>query len=197
MYGTLHHRLNELAATVMSGQFVQDRYFGRLLGCETGRGAAESRRTKLSTNTKEDAVRFVILRKADKNTEAGAMPTKDVLQAMSDYMEQMGKAGILRGAEGFHPSSKGARVRFLKGTATVVNGPFSPPTDLVAGFCIIDVTSRDEALNWAKRWPSIDASGNAELEVLQVHEADDFGEVFTPELREKEENLREQIAGRK
>ena len=139
-------------------------------------------------------MRFIIFRKADKNTEAGAMPPKELHQAMGNYVEAMAKAGVLKGAEGFQPSSKGARVRFSKGIPTVANGPFAAPTDIVAGFCLLDVKSKDEAIEWAKKWPTIDAGGNVELEVRQLHEAEDFGEEFTPEMREKEEKLRRKIA---
>ena len=142
-------------------------------------------------------MRFVIFRKGDRTTEAGVMPSHQMLALMSDYMEEMGKAGVLLSAEGFQPSSKGARVKFSQGKPKVTNGPFDKADKPVAGFCLIQVKSKDEAIDWAKRWPALDAGGEVELEIRQVHEAEDFGEEFTPDLREKEERLRQQIAKKK
>lgn len=139
-------------------------------------------------------MRFIILRKADQTTEMGVMPSHDMLAVMSNYLEEMGKAGVLLSAEGFQPSSKGARVKFSHGKPKATNGPFDKPDGLVAGYCLIQVKSKDEAIEWAKRWPALDSGGEVELELLQVHEVEDFGEDFTAELREKEERLRRQIA---
>jgi hypothetical protein len=141
-------------------------------------------------------VRFIIFRMADKNTEAGTMPPKELHQAMGDYIEAMAKADVLKGAEGFQPTSKGARVRFSKGSPTVVNGPFASATDIVAGFCLLDVKSKDEAIEWAKK-STADGGGNVELEVPQLHEVEDFGEEFTPDMRDREEQLRQEIAAKR
>jgi hypothetical protein len=141
-------------------------------------------------------MRFMILRKADANTEAGVMPSTELLAAMGQYMEEMGKAGILLGGEGLQPSSKASRVRFSNGKPTVIDGPFAETKELLAGYCLIQVKSRAEAIEWGKRWPSIDGGGNLELEIRQVFEAEDFGPEFTPELREAEDKLRSEIGGR-
>jgi hypothetical protein len=142
-------------------------------------------------------MRFMIIRKADAQTEAGVMPSTELLAAMGKYMEEMGKAGILLGGEGLHPSSKAVRVRFSGGTPTFIDGPFAETKELIAGYSIIQVKSREEALAWVKKWPKEDADGNAELEVRQIFEAEDFGEEFTPELREAEERLRAEIGEKK
>ncbi len=137
-------------------------------------------------------MRFMILRKADKKTEAGVMPSRELLAAMGAYMEEMGKAGVLLSGDGLQPTSKGARVKFAGGTPTVTDGPFTETKELLAGFCIIQVKSKQEAIDWVKRWPPLD--GDVELEIRQLFEAEDFGEEFTPELREQEEKLRAGIA---
>jgi hypothetical protein len=130
----------------------------------------------------------MIIRRADESTEAGVMPTEAQLAAMLQYNEELGKAGILLAGEGLHPSANGARITFSNGEPTVVDGPFAETKELIAGFTIIQVRSREEALEWVKRWPE----ENVELELRQVFEEDDFGEEFTPELREREQRLREQ-----
>jgi len=142
-------------------------------------------------------MRFMILRKADAQTEAGAMPGAELLAAMGKYMEEMGKAGILLGGEGLHPSSKAARVRFSGGKPSVIDGPFAETKELIAGYALIQVNSRAEAIEWIKKWPAIDGEGNVELEIRQLFEAEDFGPEFTPELREAEDKLRSEIGGRK
>ena len=142
-------------------------------------------------------MRFMIIRKADAQTEAGAMPSTELLAAMGKYMEEMGKAGILLGGEGLHPSSKATRITFSGGKPTVVDGPFAETKELVAGYSLIQVKSREEALDWVKRWPVEDADGNASLELRQIFEAEDFGEAFTPELREAEDRLRAEIEGKR
>jgi hypothetical protein len=134
----------------------------------------------------------MIIRKADKSTEAGVMPTEELLAAMLKYNEELMKAGVLLQGEGLHPSSNGFRVRTNRGKPTVVDGPFTETKELIAGFTMIQVRSREEAIEWVKRWPAED--GDAVLEVRQVFEADDFGTEFTPELREREERLRAQAA---
>ncbi|HEY6615061.1 MAG TPA: YciI family protein [Vicinamibacterales bacterium] len=137
-------------------------------------------------------MRFMIIRKADKSTEAGVMPSEALLAAMLKYNEELMKAGVLLQGEGLQPSSKGFRVRTNSGKPTVVDGPFTETKELIAGFTMIQVRSREEAIEWVKRWPAED--GDAVLEVRQVFEADDFGTEFTPELREREERLRAQAA---
>jgi hypothetical protein len=135
-------------------------------------------------------MRFMILRKADAATEAGVMPSHELLAAMGQYMEEMTKAGVLLAGEGLQPSARGARVRFSQGKASVIDGPFIETKELLAGFCIIRVASREEAIEWVKRWPALDGDGEVELEIRQVFEAEDFGREFTPELREQEERQR-------
>ena len=136
---------------------------------------------------------FMILRKADAQTEAGGMPSQALLAAMGKYMEEMGKAGVLLAGEGLQPTSKGARVKFSAGKPTVIDGPFAETKEQIAGYCVIQVGSRQEAIDWVKRWPALDMDGDVELEIRQIFEAEDFGPEFTPELREAEERLRQQI----
>lgn len=139
-------------------------------------------------------MRFMILVKADKNTEAGVMPSEHLLAEMGRYNEEMAKAGVLLAGEGLHPSSKGARVKFSGEKRTVINGPF--PDDaksLVAGFWLIQVKSKEEAIEWVKRCPN-PLEEEAEIEIRQVFETEDFGTEFTPELREAEERIRAEIA---
>jgi hypothetical protein len=138
----------------------------------------------------------MILRRADSNTEAGVMPSEPLLAAMGNFMEEMSKAGILLGGEGLQPSAKGALVKFTAGKPTVLDGPFTETKELIAGYCMIQVASRQEALEWAKRWPALDADGAVTLEIRQVFEAEDFGEEFTPELRAAEEATRAEVTKR-
>jgi hypothetical protein len=140
-------------------------------------------------------MRFMILRKADPNTEAGALPNQELLAAMGQYMEDMAKAGVLLAGEGLRPTSEGVRVKFTRGKPTVTDGPFAEAKELIAGWSIIQVNSMEEAIEWVKRWPRIDGDGAVELEIRRLYEADDFGAEFTPELREKEERLRAQVTG--
>jgi hypothetical protein len=136
-------------------------------------------------------MKFMILVKADKNSEAGCMPDEKLLTEMGKYNEELAKAGIMLAGEGLHPTSKGTRVKFAGRKHTVTNGPFPESKDLIAGFWIWQVKSKDEAIEWVKRAPFGDG---AEIEIRQVHEAEDFGEAFTPELREQEERVAVQIA---
>ena len=138
-------------------------------------------------------MRFMILRKADQTTEAGVLPGEKLLAAMGKYMEEMGKAGVLLAAEGLQPTSKGVRVKFSGGKPAILDGPFAETKELIAGFCLIQVKSKGEAVEWVRRWPAIDSDGNVEIEIRQVFEADDFGPEFTPELREAEARLRAQV----
>lgn len=134
-------------------------------------------------------MRFMVLVKADANTEAGVLPTEDLLAAMGNYNEELVNAGVMLAGEGLHPSSKGARVRFAGDKRTVIDGPFAETKELVAGFWIWQVASLDEAIEWAKRCPN-PTGAESELEIRQIFEADDFGPEFTPELREQEERMR-------
>ena len=138
-------------------------------------------------------MKFMILLKADRNTEAGKMPDEQLLAAMGKYNEELVKAGVMLAGEGLHPSSRGARVKFSGGTRTVVDGPFSETKELIAGFWMFRCASKQEAIEWVKRCPN-PLEGEAEIEIRQVFEADDFGEAFTPELREQEERLGRQMA---
>lgn len=135
-------------------------------------------------------MRFILLVKADKNSEAGVLPSEQELTAMGRYNEELVKSGVLLAGDGLHPSAKGARVTFSGGKPTVIDGPFAEAKDLVAGYWVIQVRSRDEAIEWASRVPFTDG----EIEVRQVFELDDFGDAATPELREQEERLRAQVA---
>ena len=136
-------------------------------------------------------MRFMVIVKANEDSEAGVLPGEEILTAMSKYNEELVKAGVMLAGEGLHASSKGARVRFSGGKTTVIDGPFAETKELVAGFWLLQVKSRDEAIEWVRRAPM---DGGVELEVRQVFEADDFGEQFSPEARAAEERLREQIA---
>ena len=142
-------------------------------------------------------MRFMIIVKADRNSEAGALPDEKLLAEMGKYNEELAKAGVLLAAEGLHPSSKGARVRFSGTNRTVINGPFPETKDLVAGFWLFQVKSKQEAIEWVKRCPNPFPGTEAEIEIRQVFEADDFGAEFTPELREQEERIRAQAAAKR
>jgi hypothetical protein len=135
----------------------------------------------------------MVILKADKNTEAGVLPDSKLLAAMGKYNEELVKAGVLLAAEGLQPSSKGARVRLSGDRRIVTYGPFSTTNDLIAGFWLFQVNSREEAIEWVKRCPN-PLKGDAEIEIRQVHEAADFGEALTPELREAEERIGAQMA---
>ena len=134
-------------------------------------------------------MRVMVLVKATKSSEAGQMPDEKLLAAMGNFNEQLVKAGIMLAGEGLHPSSKGKRVHFAKGTKTVIDGPFSEAKELVAGYWLWNVRSMDEALEWARRCPDPMPGEEAELEIRPVFELDDFGDVLTPELRAQEERV--------
>jgi hypothetical protein len=136
-------------------------------------------------------MRFMVIVKADQNSEAGAMPSTELLTAMGKFNEEMVKAGVMLAGEGLHPTSKGARIKYSGKQRTVTNGPFALSGDLIAGFWLIQVESRDEAVEWMKRAPF---DGGSEIEIRQVFDAEDFGEALTPELREQEQRLRAQGA---
>jgi hypothetical protein len=137
-------------------------------------------------------MRFMVIVKADNNSEAGAMPSEQLLTDMGNYNEELVKAGIMLAGEGLHPSSKGARVRFSGDKRTVIDGPFAETKELIAGFWLWQVKSREEAIEWVKRCPNPMPGTESEIEIRQVFEAEDFGAEFTPELREQEERLRAQ-----
>ena len=140
-------------------------------------------------------MRVMVIVKASKNSEAGAMPTEKLLAEMGKYNEELVKAGVMLAGEGLHPSSKGVRVAFSGSDRKVINGPFAETKELLGGFWLLQVKSMDEAIEWAKRCPN-PTGGEGVLELRPVFEADDFGDNFTPELREKEERLRSQVEGR-
>lgn len=135
-------------------------------------------------------MRFMVFVKATAESEAGVMPTEQELTEMTRYNEELVKAGVLLAGEGLHPSSRGVRVRFEGGKPTVIDGPFAETKELVAGFWMLQVRSREEAIEWARRIPFREG----EVEIRQVFEDDDFGEAFTPELREAEARMRAQTA---
>jgi len=138
----------------------------------------------------------MVMVKADKSSEAGVLPDEKLLAAMGKYNEELVKAGVLLAAEGLQPSSKGARVRFSGEKRTVIDGPFSETKELVAGFWLSQVKSKEEAIEWVKRCPNPFPGTESEIEIRQVFEADDFGPALTPELREQEERLRKQATKR-
>jgi hypothetical protein len=136
----------------------------------------------------------MIMIKANRDSEAGVMPSEQLLAEMGKFNEELVKAGIMQAGEGLQPSSKGARVKFSGGKRTVIDGPFAETKELIAGFWIWKCKSKQEAIEWVKRCPDPMPGNDAEIEIRQVFEAEDFGAEFTPELREQEERLREQIA---
>jgi hypothetical protein len=138
-------------------------------------------------------MRVMVLVKADEQSEAGVMPSQELLAAMGNYNEELVKAGVMLGGEGLRPSSKGVRVRFSGDERSVIDGPFAETKELLAGYWLWEVRDLDEAIEWAKRAPM---GGDTELELRPVFEADDFGEEFTPELREQEERIRRQTEQR-
>lgn len=135
-------------------------------------------------------MRFMVLVKANKDSEAGVLPSAELLADMGRFNEEMGKAGVMLAGEGLQASSKGARIRWAGGTKTVTDGPFTETKELVAGFWLIQVKSKEEAVAWISRAPFGDG---AEVEIRQVFEAEDFGDLLTPELRKQEQRLRAQI----
>jgi hypothetical protein len=138
----------------------------------------------------------MIIVKASKDSEAGVMPSERLLTEMGKYNEELAKAGILLAGEGLHPSAKGARVKFSGTERSVIDGPFAETKELIAGFWLWQVDSKEEAIEWVKRCPNPHEE-DTEIEIRQVFEADDFGAEFTPELREQEERLRARLASKK
>ncbi|MBV8492356.1 MAG: YciI family protein [Alphaproteobacteria bacterium] len=137
-------------------------------------------------------MRFMVMVRADECSEAGGMPSSEMLAAMGKFNEEMVKAGVMLAGEGLHPSKRGTRLKFSGAAPTVIDGPF-PAKELVCGFWILQVTSKEEAIEWMKRAPF---GGGAQIEIRQVFEAEDFGPDFTCEMREKEEHMRAEIAKR-
>src|SRR3954470_13214442 len=144
-------------------------------------------------------MRFMVIVKADKSTEAGVLPSKELLTEMGKFNEELAKAGVMLAMDGLQPSSRGARVRFSGNKRTVTDGPFSETKELIAGFWLWQVRSKEEAIEWLKRCPNPMPGTESEIEIRQVFEAEDFGAEFTPELREQEERVRAEAAklGRK
>ena len=138
-------------------------------------------------------MRFMIIVKASQDSEAGVMPSEELMTAMGNYNEELVKAGILIECDGLQPSSKGARVRFSGEKRTVIDGPFAETKELIAGYWLWNVKSKQEAIEWVKRCPNPMPGTDAEIEIRQVFEAEDFGDEFTPELREQEEWVRAQM----
>ncbi|WP_342347468.1 YciI family protein [uncultured Nitrospira sp.] len=141
-------------------------------------------------------MRFMIIVKATKDSEAGVMPSEQLLREMGKFNEELVKAGIMLAGEGLHPSSKGARVSFSGKKRTMIDGPFVETKELIAGFWLWQVKSKEEAVEWVKRCPNPHNEGG-EIEIRQVFEAEDFGAEFTPELREQEERLRNRLSERR
>ena len=141
-------------------------------------------------------MRFMVMVKADRNSEAGVMPGEELLAAMGRYNEELAKAGVMLAGEGLHPSSKGARVRFSGAERTVTKGPIPNTEEQVAGFWIWKCASLQEAIDWVKRCPN-PMRGPSDIEIRQIYAAEDFGDALTPQLREQEERLRAQVAGQK
>jgi len=142
-------------------------------------------------------MRFMILVKADKNSEAGVLPDEKLLTEMGKFNEELVKAGVMLAGEGLQPSSKGARVKFSGSKRTVIDGPFADTKELIAGYWLWQVKSKEEAVEWVKRCPNPFPGTESEIEIRQLFEAEDFGAEFTPELREQEERLRAQMDKKK
>jgi len=141
-------------------------------------------------------MRFMIIRRADQQTEAGVMPSEQMLTLMGNYVKEISDAGALLAGEGLKPSSEGARVKFTNGKPRVIDGPFSETKELIGGYLLIRASSKEEAIAWAKRWPALDLEQNVELEIRPLFEEDDFGDEFTPELRKQEAEMRAKAAER-
>ncbi len=139
-------------------------------------------------------MRFMVIVKADKNSEAGVMPSREILTAMGKYNEELVKAGVMLAGEGLHPTSKGKRVKFSGGKHTITDGPFAESKELIAGFWLWQVRSMDEAVEWLKRSPF---DGGTEIEIRQVFETEDFGAELTPEMKKQEERLRAKVSKKK
>ncbi|MFC4857658.1 YciI family protein [Actinophytocola glycyrrhizae] len=142
-------------------------------------------------------MRFMLIRKADEESEAGVLPSEELLEAMGRYNEELARAGVLLSGDGLMPSDKGARVHFSgRGKPAVVDGPFAESKELVAGYSVIEVESLAEAVEWVKKWPVEDAHGNAEIEIRQLTEPDDFAAAVTEENRKYTKNISDLIGGK-
>ncbi len=142
-------------------------------------------------------MRFMVMVKANASSEAGILPDEKMLADMGKFNEELVRAGVMLAGEGLHPSSRGARVRFSGDKRTVIDGPFSETKELIAGFWLFQVKSKEEAIEWVKRCPNPFPGQESEIEIRQVFEAADFGAEFTPELQAQEQRMRRQIAGKK
>ncbi len=140
-------------------------------------------------------MRFMIIRKADSDTEAEAMPSTELIEQMTSFNERLVAAGVMVGGDGLKSSRHGAKISFSGGKPTVIDGPFAEAKELIAGYTLIEVGSYEEALAWVKQWPPLDGNGNVQLELRQVITAEDFGEAFTPELQAREQAMREKTGG--
>jgi hypothetical protein len=138
-------------------------------------------------------MRFMVMVKGNKDTEAGVMPSTELLAAMGKYNEELVKAGVMLAGEGLHPTSKGAKVRFSGTKRTVVDGPFTEAKEIIAGFWILQTKTKEEVIEWVKRCPN-PTGEDSEIEIRQIFEAEDFGAEFTPELREQEQRVAQQAA---
>jgi Uncharacterized protein conserved in bacteria len=134
-------------------------------------------------------MRFMLIRHADEATEAGVMPSRELAQAMMDYHEEMGRHLKILGGDGLHPSRRGKRITFTDGKPLVVDGPFTETKELIAGYTLVEARDWDEVMAWALRWPAVLEEANVTLEVRQVFELEDFGDIFTGELREQAERV--------
>jgi hypothetical protein len=139
-------------------------------------------------------MRFMVIVKANKDSEAGVLPSEQMLAEMGRYNEELAKAGVMLAGEGLHPSSRGARVRFSGSNRTVIDGPFSETKELIAGFWLIQAKNKQEAIEWVKRAPNPMPGQESEIEIRQVFEAEDFGEAYTPAIAEQEQRIRETAA---
>src|SRR5437016_5983641 len=168
----------------------------RWAGIREAGGRTRSVRKPGSTPKPEGdtTMRFMVIVKASKESEAGVMPSEQLLTEMGKFNEELTNAGVMLAGEGLHPSSKGARVKFSGGQRTVTDGPFPETKELIAGYWLWQVKSKEEAIDWLKRAPF---DGGTEVELRQVFEAEDFGESFTPELRKQEEHIRAQVSAQK
>jgi hypothetical protein len=141
-------------------------------------------------------MRFMVIRKADAETEAGMLPSEKLIADMTAYNEKMVKAGVMQAGEGLAPSSQGARVKFRGGKPTIIDGPFAEAKELIAGFSILEAASLAEVLDWVRQWPQEDGHGEVEVEIRRILTAEDFGAAFTHELQQKDAALRAESAAR-
>ncbi len=139
-------------------------------------------------------MRFMIIRKADTETEAEAMPSTELIEAMTAYNEKLVAAGVMVGGDGLKPSRYGATISFSNGKPTVIDGPFAEAKELIAGYTVIDVASYEEAIEWVKQWPPEDGNGNVQLELRRFVSMEDFGDAFTPELQAREQVMRDKTS---